>query len=62
MARVLLRRRLPATLNHALLSSAPLSTSPIDGTGSTALIFGGFGFESRQMEKHAALYEQHGFE
>ena len=49
---------------RALCRSLSLSADPppaIDASGSTALIFGGFGFGARQMEKHALLYEQHGF-
>ena len=41
-----------------LISSTPPT---INGVGSTAMILGGFGFGERQMAKHAALYDQHGF-
>lgn len=34
----------------------------VDGHGSSAILFGGFAFGPRQMKKHAALYEQHGFD
>ena len=34
----------------------------VDGNGKLAVIFGGFGFSARQMAKHAAIYEEHGFE
>jgi hypothetical protein len=41
-------------------ASAPLTTL-IDATGADAVVFGGFGFGRRQMEKHEALYQEHGF-
>eukprot|EP00051_Salpingoeca_urceolata_P032547 m.16255 g.16255 ORF g.16255 m.16255 type:complete len:368 (+) comp5196_c0_seq1:243-1346(+) len=34
----------------------------IDGSGSLAVIFGGFGFKEKQMKKHQELYELHGFD
>ena len=36
--------------------------SSVEGRGSSAVLFGGFAFGPRQMRKHAALYEAHGFE
>eukprot|EP00730_Choanoeca_flexa_P015245 TRINITY_DN6958_c0_g1_i2.p1 TRINITY_DN6958_c0_g1~~TRINITY_DN6958_c0_g1_i2.p1 ORF type:complete len:338 (+),score=49.85 TRINITY_DN6958_c0_g1_i2:143-1015(+) len=34
----------------------------VDGHGKLAVIFGGFGFTKRQMAKHEAIYQEHGFE
>jgi len=34
----------------------------VDGSGKTAVVFGGFGFQEKQMAKHAALYDAHGFD
>jgi hypothetical protein len=36
--------------------------SGISGDGALAVVFGGFGFTSRQLAKHEAIYSQHGFE
>jgi len=33
----------------------------IDGKNCTAIVFGGFGFKERQMQKHTALYERFNF-
>lgn len=36
--------------------------SSIAGSGSLACVFGGFGFTTRQISKHEAIYHEHGFE
>ena len=43
-------------------TSQKKNSADISGACSTAVVFGGFGFRSRQMKKHAALYEQYDFD
>lgn len=62
----------PTAHTDLMLAAAVRSTSrrkstrcfatEINGKGSTAVIFGGFGFTERAMAKHAALYETHNFD
>ena len=43
--------------------SRAFSTAPsVDGTGSLAMVFGGFGFTPRQLARHENLYRERGFE
>ena len=39
-----------------------LFSSNVNGKGSLAVVFGGFGFTPRQLTKHEDLYRQHGFD
>ena len=42
--------------------SRAFSTAPsVDGTGSLAMVFGGFGFTPRQLARHENLYRERGF-
>jgi hypothetical protein len=44
-----------------LTTTRTCSTSAIDGTGSTAVVMGGFRFTERQLLRHSALYTDYGF-
>ena len=49
------------SLSRGRLSRA-FSTAPsVDGTGSLAMVFGGFGFTPRQLARHENLYRERGF-
>ena len=47
--------------NKCRLLLRSLSSQKISGKNSTALVFGGFGFKDRQMNKHSSLYGQFDF-
>jgi hypothetical protein len=54
--------RCAATSCTRLRSFCSPASAKIDGTGSVALVLGGFGFTERQLRRHEALYEEHDFE
>eukprot|EP00946_MAST-07B_sp_MAST-7B-sp1_P002848 g2848.t1 len=53
--------RTAALLTRSFSAAAKQTYSAVEGSGSSAVLFGGFAFGPRQMAKHAALYESHGF-
>ena len=59
MALRLLRTRAARPFAARMLSTSPAHT--LNGEGSLAVVFGGFGFTERQLRKHEALYDEHGF-
>ena len=50
------------TTCRSLLPRTRALSSTVAGSGSLAVIFGGFGVTQRQLRKHEALYEEHGFD
>lgn len=53
---------LRAAALRAVCRPRSYTTQPIKGEGATAVVLGGFGFTQRQLTKHEALYQEHGFE
>ena len=49
-------------LCSATLKPAQSVPATIRADGSLAVVFGGFGFNERQLRRHVELYSEHGFE